>query len=126
MERLTKKSETGNAYYPKCFEEPCLGSGFCRDDSCGLVYEACKKLSDYEDLEEQGLLLKLPCKVGDSASTIVEKQTPKKPNNIKIITNFPGKYYTTQGDCPMCGEEGLYKLQNYCHKCGQKLDWGDD
>ena len=24
------------------------------------------KLKDYEDLEEQGLLLKLPCKVGDT------------------------------------------------------------
>ena len=25
----------------------------------------CNKLAEYEDLEEQGLLLKLPCKVGD-------------------------------------------------------------
>ena len=27
MERLTKISEIGNAYYPKCFEEPCCGMG---------------------------------------------------------------------------------------------------
>jgi len=30
------------------------------------VNEAVKKLSGYEDLEEQGLLLKLPCKVGNT------------------------------------------------------------
>lgn len=29
------------------------------------VQDAIQKLCDYEDLEEQGLLLKLPCKVGD-------------------------------------------------------------
>jgi len=28
--------------------------------------EICEKLANYEDLEEQGLLIKLPCKVGDS------------------------------------------------------------
>lgn len=28
------------------------------------------KLKDYEDLEEQGLLLKLPCKVGDTVHLI--------------------------------------------------------
>ena len=28
------------------------------------------KLKDYEDLEEQGLLLKLPCKVGDTVYQI--------------------------------------------------------
>ena len=28
------------------------------------------KLKDYEDLEEQGLLLKLPCKVGDTVYAI--------------------------------------------------------
>lgn len=29
-------------------------------------FKAIKKLADYEDLEEQGLLVKLPCKVGDT------------------------------------------------------------
>jgi hypothetical protein len=28
-------------------------------------FKAIKKLADYEDLEEQGLLVRLPCKVGD-------------------------------------------------------------
>lgn len=66
MERLTKISEAGNAYYPKCFEEPCCGMGECLDDKCSLMLDACKKLAEYEQLEEKGLLVRLPCKVGDT------------------------------------------------------------
>jgi hypothetical protein len=65
MERLTKITEIGNAYFPKCFEEPCCGMGECIDDRCSLMLDACKKLAEYEQLEEQGLLVRLPCKVGD-------------------------------------------------------------
>jgi hypothetical protein len=60
MERLTKISEIGNAYYPKCFEEPCCGMGECLDDRCSLMLDACKKLAEYEQSEEQGLLVRLP------------------------------------------------------------------
>lgn len=72
MERLTKISEIGNAYYPKCFEEPCCGMGECLDDRCSLMLDACKKLAEYEQLEEQGLLVSLPCKVGDTTFRINE------------------------------------------------------
>ena len=34
--------------------------------SCCPISEAINKLAEYEDLEEQGLLLRLPCKVGDT------------------------------------------------------------
>ena len=64
MERLTKISEIGNAYYPKCFKEPCCGMGECLDDKCSLMLDACKKLAEYEQLEEQGLLVRLPCPIG--------------------------------------------------------------
>lgn len=36
----------------------------CDCDNCELGKQLVK-LSEYEDLEEQGLLLRLPCKVGD-------------------------------------------------------------
>ena len=64
MERLTKTTEIGNAYFPKCFEEPCCGMGKCIDNNCNLVNEVCKKLAEYETLEEQGLLVRLPCPIG--------------------------------------------------------------
>lgn len=41
-----------------------------------LMFE---KLAEYEDLEEQGLLLKLPCKVGTPVWTIVCGITGKNP-----------------------------------------------
>ena len=66
MERLTQITEIGNAYFPKCFEEPCCGMGKCIDNNCNLVNEVCKKLAEYETLEEQGLLVRFPCKVGDT------------------------------------------------------------
>jgi len=56
-----------------------LGHLICRneecdepEENCPVCYDPCMamekaliKLRNYEDLEEQGLLLKLPCKVGD-------------------------------------------------------------
>lgn len=45
------------------------------------------KLAEYEDLEEQGLLLKLPCKVGDSVFIISgENICGRKIKSIKILS----------------------------------------
>lgn len=46
--------EKPNSYYSNCEE------GYC----------AMEKLADYEDLEEQGRLIKLPCKVGDTVHVV--------------------------------------------------------
>lgn len=71
MERLTKKSNYGMYYYPECFNDECLGIGTNEKcEVCGFNYEICKKLGEYEDLEEQGRLIKLPCKVGDTVYNI--------------------------------------------------------
>ena len=66
MERLTDKNADGNYFYPKCFEK-CDGLGASRKcDNCEITTSICEKLGKYEDLEEQGRLIKLPCKVGDA------------------------------------------------------------
>lgn len=84
MERLTKISKTGNAYYPKCFEEPCCGMGECLDDNCSLMLDACKKLATYENLEEQGLLVRLPVKIGDDIYKI-----PSKANyDLNVLNGY--------------------------------------
>jgi hypothetical protein len=59
----------------------------------------------------------------DFGTKALEKQIPMKPNNIKSIFDFSGRYYTTKGNCPVCNREGLYKSDFYCNKCGQRLDW---
>lgn len=65
MERLTDSNAAGNFFYPKCFEK-CDGFGVSsKCDNCEIATSICEKLGKYEDLEEQGRLVKLPCKVGD-------------------------------------------------------------
>ena len=48
MERLTRRSDTGHAYYPRCFEEPCGGDG-CKIKDCLLDDIICDRLAAYED-----------------------------------------------------------------------------
>ena len=65
MERLTDKNDVGSYFYPKCFEK-CGGLGASsKCDNCEIMTSVCEKLGKYEDLEEQGRLIKLPCKIGD-------------------------------------------------------------
>ena len=44
------------------------------DNSITDIGDILGKLAEYEDLEEQGLLLRLPCKVGDTVYRYVEKK----------------------------------------------------
>lgn len=63
MERLTNRDYGENScavytsYCDACHNSDCY---------CGLVEDMIEKLADYEDLEEQGRLVILPCKVGDT------------------------------------------------------------
>lgn len=80
MERLTVRFD--NNYIPRklciiardreiddidgCIEYCAHCQGEC--SKCA-IQECFNKLAEYEDLEEQGLLLRLPCKVGDTVYT---------------------------------------------------------
>lgn len=82
MERLTKRDENGNAHYPYCYEK-CDGDGIgIRCQTCDLEEKICNKLADYEDLEERGLLLKLPCNVGDTVYELQEVRKRIQPLEI--------------------------------------------
>lgn len=56
MERLTERN-------PSWIDDE-LWERACEPD-CEEIDSVYRKLKDYEDAEEQGLLLRLPCKVGD-------------------------------------------------------------
>ena len=51
MERLTEWNggQTRHAYYPRCFEEPCYGSG-CKIKDCPFETAVCERLEAYEDI----------------------------------------------------------------------------
>ena len=63
MKRLTKRNIHGVPYYPECFDK-CAGKGpSIKCHCCYFEHEIIIKLAEYEDLEEQGLLLKLPMSI---------------------------------------------------------------
>lgn len=65
MERLTKRyiDEDDGSKSIGIFNG-CIVPEICFEEERG--YRVFEKLADYEDAEEQGLLVKLPCKVGDT------------------------------------------------------------
>lgn len=68
MERLTKRIEDENTLLTEVGDTAC--KCFCDNYTLSGCWEcpvgkAIEKLADYEDAEEQGLLVRLPCKVGD-------------------------------------------------------------
>lgn len=63
MERLTESN-------PSWIDDE-LWERACEPD-CEEIDAVYRKLKEYEDLEEQGRLVKLPCKVGDSIYSVIE------------------------------------------------------
>ena len=65
MERLTEK--IGNTNCVKGCGSNCkYGFQHCRTEdweNCKTIDDVIDKLAEYEDLEEQGRLVKLPCKI---------------------------------------------------------------
>lgn len=71
MERLTEVTIEDGVKLYDISEKLCLS----RTTQGEKITTILKKLADYEDLEEQGRLIKLPCKVGDTAYEITGATT---------------------------------------------------
>lgn len=85
MERLTERtadgilvkenhSENGLRTFYQCFG----GKPNANYSNCEEGYCAMEKLAAYEDAEEQGLLLWLPCKVGNVAYVVTHNAVKKE------------------------------------------------
>lgn len=76
MEKLVS-TENGKVDGMFCrYEECCTTEDICPNlqlDNCECLKEALKKLAEYQNAEEQGLLLRLPCKVEDTIYKIPSK-----------------------------------------------------
>lgn len=90
MERLTGRelNGLGGVHYNKCHQENCHGN--CAN--CEIIREAELKLKLYEDLEELGLLLRLPCKVWDIVFVV----------GSKCLANKEPKDWCLNCDCEEC------------------------
>lgn len=91
MDRLTKRNENGVAVLNiKCLEgcehSTCsMEEGYqCQHQCEGDIIE---KLAQYEELEEQGLLLRLPCKVGDIVYRIINQRDNYDDTVYQIVSS---------------------------------------
>lgn len=99
MERLTKRDFSRITYNER---RSIMCSSYCDNCSqgagnCKTVKNMIKKLATYEDLEEQGLLVRLPCNVGDDLYCIVNGEVKKlKVHSFGVqdfeITDIEFKY----------------------------------
>lgn len=101
MERLTKRYKDSIANIALIKEGgDKLCKDICDDIECDCskceLEKALEKLADYEDLEEQGLLVRLPCKVGDivyvdSEILPIEDMVCHEDVDNKIPSYFQGR-----------------------------------
>ena len=90
MERLTQKSI--NYCAEICRAQDCETYHGVRNDVCGdaAIYN---RLAAYEDLEEQGRLVVLPCKVGDHLFAVTRN----------IVSEFAVSYFLMHSDLVWAG-----------------------
>lgn len=115
MERLTngKYGENSCAGVTIPYSTYCIGC-ITSGCNCGIVEDMVKKLADYENLEEQGRLIKLPCKVGDAVYCIFNRYTKCTFSNEEFDE------YSCQGceyDCDSEKENYVQDMRAY------SLDW---
>ncbi len=84
MERLTTTSDKGGVAFTFNLDITCDKSEIMK------ILKLAEKLKEYEDLEEQGKLLKLPCAVGDTMYTNLSMQgwrfkKKDRPYKVKVV-----------------------------------------
>lgn len=85
MERLTQTSNKGGVAFTFNLDITCAPS------EAKKILKLAEKLKNYEDAEEQGLLLRLPCKVSDVAYVINHNAVKKE---IVRDVQYRGHTYT--------------------------------
>ena len=85
------------------------------DVACRIALEKLVKCKEYEELEEQGLLLRLPCNVGDTVYCIYERYTKCSENEQEFDE------YSCQGcECLECDSHKELYVQS---QKAYSLDW---
>ena len=106
MERLTKWNESSHkhAYYPRCFEEPCYGSG-CKIEVCPFEIAACERLTTYEDTGLTPEEIKAPF-TEDTMINLAAQALGVEPSRLRELAEadkdgrviiLPCKVYETDG-----------------------------
>lgn len=94
MERLTKRGFLGITYNER---RNIMCSTYCDNCSkgagdCDTIKDMINRLAELEDLEEQGLLVRLPCKVGDTVY-VPTRNFISELRIIMISVDMHGTYF---------------------------------
>lgn len=101
IESAEEKSRV-HEYHADFFENgnPMRDACIKNSQNCKQLAEWFKQLKEYQTLEEQGRLVKLPCKVGDTVYAIVydyevEQYAIKKSEIIEVRENINGIFFVS-------------------------------
>lgn len=91
IDRLTERFSNGQTASYWCGSNCKYDHKYCREnlENCPAMEDIFEKLAYYEDLEEAGRLVKLPCKVGDTVY-------------------FPGERFPAEIDGIVINENGIH------------------
>ena len=106
MERLTEWNgeQTRHAYYPRCFEDPCYGSG-CKIENCPFEAAVCDRLAAYEDTGLTPEEIKAPF-TEDTMINLAAQALGVEPSRLRELAEadkdgrviiLPCKVYETDG-----------------------------
>lgn len=137
MERLTERiadgilvkenhGENGLRTFYQCFGEKPND----KYTNCDEGYCAIEKLADYEDAEEQGLLLRLPCGIGSDVYMIPSKINYKlnilslHPENNKVYHQKVALItFTEKGWYMKCDKDREYAIERILSEKMYKETW---
>lgn len=130
MERLTRRSITGEADCAYCNGDHTPDGQGC-SPHCELWNKQMEKLAAYEDAEEQGLLLRLPCTIGDDVYFIpskvnyelniisgLEKHNKVYHQKVKRIVIVDATHWYVE-----CDKDREYGTGNICLDAFYKETW---
>jgi hypothetical protein len=106
VERLTEWNggQTRHAYYPRCFKEPCYGSG-CKIKDCPFETAVCERLASYEDSGLTPEEIKAPF-TEDTMINLAAQALGVEPSRLRELAEadkdgrviiLPCKVYETDG-----------------------------
>lgn len=121
MERLTERNPS--LIYDEIWEMAC-------EPDCEEIDAVYRKLKDYEDAEENGLLLRLPCGIGSDVYMIPSKINYKlnilslRPENNKVYHQKVSLItFTEKGWYMKCDKDREYAIERILSEKMYKETW---
>lgn len=102
MERLTSYKNDCKREMICRYEDCDTCEEYCphlSEDNCPCLQEVLEKLAEYENLEEQGRLLKLPCAVGDTVYVLCIDNSSYMISNKKVWEIVEERFEIRHFDC---------------------------